>query len=122
MFDSFQPPVGQLEEEEELSQHGEGPQCLGAEAEEDCCRFTLTVWGCSTTGVRLTSGICCDGAAAGSLCRTSTEGAAAAESSCVSSAASLSDISRWLCTGSRDGLGVLEAEGGPVAVGGAPNT
>lgn len=38
----------------------------------------------------LTSGISCDGAAAGSLCETGTEGAAAAESSCVFSSASLS--------------------------------
>lgn len=54
---------------------------------------------------------------------TGPEGAAeAAESSCVFSSASLSGISRWLCVGWREVLGVLGAEAGSVAVGGATHT
>lgn len=118
--DSLQPLVGRLKGE--LSQCVDNSECPGAGPEEDCCGVLLSVWGCSTAGNWFTSGISCDAAAIGSLCETSTEGAAVSESSCVSSSVSLSDISRWLWTGSRVVHGVLVTGAGSVAVGGASHT
>lgn len=126
VLDSFQPPVGQSEEEEEELSHVDGPEGFGAGPEEGGSRFTLTVWG-STGGVKFTRGISCDGASvgsSGSLGETGTDGAAAAaaESSSVFSSSSLSGFSRGLSAGSREALGVEGEEAGPVAVGGAPHT
>lgn len=91
-MDSFQPPGGQSEEEEELSQDVGGAEGFGAGpvAEGGGSTFSPTVCGGSIRGGSFATGISCDGASVGSLGETGTDGvAAAAESSLVFSSASL---------------------------------